>query len=134
MKTILSAVVVLCFAACAAAWCAVADRRRGPARGKAAFYGEGYRGARMANGERFDPDRRTCASFDYALGTVLRVECLRTGRSVVVVVTDRGPAVRLGRLIDLSERAFAMIAPTKWGVIEVEVSVLMAAPDEEGAP
>jgi rare lipoprotein A len=102
---------------------ALEDRPR-VVRGKASFYGEGYRGKRMANGARFDPSARTCASFAYELGSVLRVRALRTGRTVNVTVTDRGPAMALGRLLDLSQRAFADIAPLNLGVIEVDVEVL----------
>ncbi|MEY2877786.1 MAG: hypothetical protein RLZZ15_166 [Verrucomicrobiota bacterium] len=127
MKTVLTAVVVFCFAACAAAWCAVVDRRRSPVRGKASFYGEAYRGHRMANGERFDPQARTCAVWQWPLGAVLCVrEVLprgvkRPARWVYVTVTDRGPALALGRIIDLSQRAFAELSPIGRGVIEVEI-------------
>lgn len=124
------AILVQVMATCALA--ALRDRevKRKVARGKAAYYGENYRGHRMANGAQFDPDARTCASFAYPLGAVLRVRSLLTGRSVVVTVTDRGPALRLNRLIDLSARAFGEIAPHRQGVIEVEVELLAA----EGAP
>lgn len=127
MKNAFVWVVLFVFVAAAAAYCAVVDwreRKRSIVRGKAAYYGDGYRGKLMANGKRFDPDARTCASFAFPLGTVLRVRSLRTGRAVNVTVTDRGPAARLGRLVDLSQRAFADIAPLGWGVIDVDAEVL----------
>jgi rare lipoprotein A len=128
MKFAISCAVLLVFAAVAAAYCAVVDRgrRRALVRGRAAAWGDGYRGKRMANGRRFDPQAHTCASYGFPLGAVLRVRCLATGRHVIVTVTDRGPALGLGRLLDLSERAFLGIAPRPWGVIEVEVEVLSA--------
>jgi rare lipoprotein A len=85
--------------------------------GKASWYGEGYRGKLMANGQRFDPDKFTCACWDYPLGTRLRV---RNGlRWVIVEVTDRGPNLDLGRTIDLSCAAFAKLASLRLGVINV---------------
>lgn len=87
--------------------------------GKASWYGEGYRGRRMANGELFDPDALTCATFAYPLGTWLVV---RSGsKSTLVQVTDRGPDPKLNRLIDLSRAAFARLAAPERGVISVTV-------------
>lgn len=88
--------------------------------GKASFYGEAYRGKRMADGFRFNPDRYTCASNTWPLGTWLHVE--HDGKSVEVLVTDHGPDITLGRIIDLSEAAFARIADTKRGVVTVRVT------------
>jgi rare lipoprotein A len=90
--------------------------------GKASYYGEGYRGKRMANGGRFDPDALTCASFSYPLGVLLEVE--HEGKAVVVEVTDRGPALPLGRIVDLSQAAFARIADLRRGVVIVRVRVV----------
>lgn len=116
---------------------ALRDRRKASAAktaGKASFYGEAYRGKTMADGHRFDPDGMTCASFSHPLGTMLRVRALLTGRAVIVEVTDRGPALWTARMIDLSERAFARIAPLKWGVTEVEVEVIAPAQKHSHAP
>lgn len=89
----------------------------------ASWYGDELKGRPMANGQPFDPNRLTCASWFYPFGTRLRVE--HGGRSVVVVVTDRGPApelVRRGRIIDLSRAAFARLAPLGRGLIPVRVT------------
>ena len=78
----------------------------------------------MANGRPFDPDGLTCASWFWPLGTVLVVEAAGTGRRVIVVVTDKGPAPRLvrqGRQIDLSRRAFELLGPLRDGLMLVEV-------------
>src|SRR5437868_1428096 len=66
----------------------------------ASWYGEDHRGRLMANGQRFNPDRLTCASWNYPFGTELRVT--HGQRTVTVIVTDRGPALDLHRDIDLS--------------------------------
>ena len=89
---------------------------------QASWYGEDHRGRLMANGHRFNPDKLTAASWFYDLGTKVVVTC--DDRSVVVEITDRGPAKRLvqkGRTIDLSRAAFAKLASTDLGLIDVSV-------------
>jgi len=59
----------------------------------------------MANGKRFDRHKLTAASWYFPLGTTLRVVNVKNGESVVVTITDRGPNLRLNRILDLSEAA-----------------------------
>src|SRR5882672_620834 len=98
--------------------------------GKASWYGEENRGRLMANGKRFNPDKLTAASWFYPLGTKVRVTLdgpVQTTRSVLVTITDRGPArelVRSGRIIDLGHAAFRQIAPPDWGLVAVTVHVI----------
>lgn len=95
-----------------------------PKNGLASWYGESHRGKLMANGERFDPAKLTAASWFYPLGTKLRVTLHGPNRSVIVTVTDRGPAhslVRDGRIIDLAEAAFAQLTTTRIGLVSVTV-------------
>lgn len=80
-------------------------------------------GARTANGARFDPNGLTCAHRSLPFGTRVRVSNIRTGRSVVCVVNDRGPFIR-GRSLDLARGAFARIAPLSSGVIRATWSVV----------
>jgi rare lipoprotein A len=96
-------------------------RGRNPAvmTGKASWYGASYRGKLMANGQRFDQNLLTCATWHWPLGTKLVVE--HDGRRVTVLVTDRGPALPLDRAIDLSMAAFAKIAPLSRGVVTVSI-------------
>jgi rare lipoprotein A len=89
--------------------------------GTASWYGEEHRGRLTANGERFNPDHLTCASWHHPFGTKLRVTNQRNGKSVVVVVTDRGPARRLRREIDLSAAAFRSIEDPRRGLTQVRV-------------
>ena len=91
-----------------------------PAYGMASWYGEKYRGKRMANGRAFDPGALTCATYAYPLGAWLLVE--HDGWEVLVQVTDRGPDHRLHRLIDLSRASFARIAHPDLGVVRVKVT------------
>ena len=98
-----------------------------PQKGLASWYGEADRGKLMANGKRFDPDKLTAASWFYPLGTRVRVTISSPNfeaRSVLVTITDRGPAKRLvrrGRVIDLGLAAFQRIADADLGLVEVTV-------------
>ena len=93
--------------------------------GLASWYGEAHRGKLMANGEKFDPDRLTAASWFYPLGTRVRVTLRSQPRhSVLVTITDRGPAKRLvseGRIIDLAHAAFEKLAVPETGLASVTV-------------
>lgn len=94
--------------------------------GEASYYSYECAELPMANGEPFDPEMRTCASWFYDFGTVLSVQSLETGRTTRVVVTDRGPNKRLvkrGRVIDLSKRAFEDICDLEKGLTKVIVTV-----------
>jgi len=69
----------------------------------------------------FSPHLLECASWDYPLGTVLKITNLENNRFVYARVTDRGPAKRLNRIIDLTVYAFEQIADLKKGLIQVKV-------------
>jgi rare lipoprotein A len=63
-----------------------------------AFYSQGQR---TASGQRFDPQGMTAAHRTLPFGTRLTVTNPRTGKSVTVVINDRGPFVS-GVALDLS--------------------------------
>jgi rare lipoprotein A len=98
-----------------------------PKQGLASWYGEEHRGRLMANGKKFDPNKPTAASWFYPLGAKVRVTVESTSgrrRSVLVTITDRGPALELvrdGRIIDLGRAAFAKLAETDQGLVAVTV-------------
>ncbi len=73
--------------------------------GTASWYGADRQGKKMANGKPFDRHKLTAASWYFPLGTTIRVVNLKNGESVVVTITDRGPNLRLHRILDLSEAA-----------------------------
>lgn len=90
--------------------------------GWASFYGEELRGNLMANGVAFDPDKLTAASWFFPFGTKVRV--VHKERSIIVTITDRGPAselVQQGRIIDLSAAAFRQLADPRLGLIRVSL-------------
>jgi len=84
----------------------------------------------MANGQPLKDNNLTAASWDYKLGTRVRVTNLNNDRTVVVTITDRGPAKRLynkGRVIDLTMAAFGQLAALQDGVIPVKIEVVSHA-------
>lgn len=85
--------------------------------GEASYYNEGQQ---TANGETFDPRASTAAHKTLPFNTLVRVTNTASGKSVVVRINDRGPFTK-GRIIDLSEAAFARIAPLSQGVVQVHI-------------
>lgn len=55
------------------------------------------------------------------LGTQVRVTNLDNGRTVTVVINDRGPHAP-GKIIDLSDDAFALLAPLSSGTFPVRIA------------
>src|SRR2546427_5608108 len=94
--------------------------------GIASWYGIQHQGLKRANGKRFDRRKLTAASWYVPLGTVLRVVNLENGRSVTVTVTDRGPNLRLHRILDLSEAAAGKLGYVEKGLTPVFVSPLLS--------
>ncbi len=91
--------------------------------GLASWYGPGFQGKRTASGERFNMHQYTAAHRTLPFGTRVRVTHLRTGRSVVVRINDRGPWKR-GRIIDLSYAAARAIGLIRDGVAPVRIEVV----------
>lgn len=90
--------------------------------GMASWYGS-ESGNRTAMGARFNPQGLTAAHKTLPLPTKVKVTNLRNGRSVNVVVNDRGP-FKKNRLIDLSHGAAKKIGLDKQGVAKVRVEYL----------
>src|SRR5207248_615967 len=72
--------------------------------GMASWYGPSYNHRKAANGEVYDMDQLTAAHRTIPLNSIARVSNMKTGDSVVVRITDRGPFVP-DRIIDLSKAA-----------------------------
>lgn len=88
--------------------------------GMASYY---WQGQMTASGARFNPGALTAAHRSLPFGTRVRVTNRSNGRSVVVVINDRGPFVG-GRIIDLSRAAAQAISMTGAGVAAVSLEVL----------
>jgi rare lipoprotein A len=87
---------------------------------KVAYY---WQPQQVASGGTFNPNALTAAHKTLPFGTRVRVTSLTSGRSVDVVINDRGPYVR-GRVIDLSRRAAQNIGMTGAGLANVRLEVL----------
>ena len=98
--------------------------------GRVSFYGSEYGQARRSVAcpgfGRFNPAGMTAAHLTLPCGTRVRVLDLATGRSVDVVVTDRGPHPRLRRALDLAQGAAARLGILRRGVIRARLTVLGA--------
>lgn len=91
--------------------------------GIASYYGDEFDGKPTASGQIFSNSARTCAHRTWAFGTRVKVTSVKTGRSTVVTVNDRGPHVQ-GRILDLSKAAAADIGLDIEGVGEVRAEVI----------
>ena len=91
--------------------------------GVASWYGEPFHGRPAAAGGIYDMDALTAAHRMIPFGTRIRVDNRDNGRSVELVVNDRGPFVR-GRILDVSRagaRALGMIEP---GTARVRITIV----------
>lgn len=93
--------------------------------GVASWYGKDFHGRRTSNGEVYNMYDMTAAHKTLPLGTFVRVEDLKNGRSVDVRVNDRGPFVH-GRVIDLSYTAAKQLDMIGPGTARVKVTALGA--------
>ncbi|PIS27304.1 MAG: hypothetical protein COT43_11220 [Candidatus Marinimicrobia bacterium CG08_land_8_20_14_0_20_45_22] len=89
----------------------------------ASFYGEEFDGCLTANGEIFDMHGNSAAHKTLPFGTVLKITYPPTGKSVTVIVNDRGPFIP-ERELDLSYGAAKEIGLIGDGVGKVEVVVV----------
>ena len=64
----------------------------------------------------------TCACRYFKQGAYVRVRNLRNDKEVICKVNDIGPHKELGRVIDLSRKAFAHIADLEEGLVPVRIT------------
>lgn len=104
--------------------------------GQASWYGHPHHGRRTASGEVFDRAALTAAHPTLPFGTRLLVTNLANGRSVEVLVNDRGPFAA-GRIIDVSEAAAERLGARQAGVFPVRIQVIglpaATLPEQAGA-
>jgi rare lipoprotein A len=96
-----------------------------PARlvGMASWYGRHWQGRKTASGKRYDDRRLTAAHPTLPLDTRVRVTNTTNGKSVTVLINDRGPYVD-GRVIDLSTAAARHLGMVKVGVVPVRIEIV----------
>jgi len=93
--------------------------------GLASWYGNTHDGKTTADGEHFDQSALTGAHRSLPFNTNVRVTNLKSGKTVVVRINDRGPFVK-GRIIDLSAAAAATLGVAKNGIDKVRVDAFAA--------
>jgi hypothetical protein len=91
--------------------------------GIASYYGSSFEGRRTASGQILHLDALVAAHKTLPFGTLVKVTNVKSGKSVIVRIVDRGPYVS-GRVIDLSTGAFSQIASLSSGVASVRLAVL----------
>lgn len=101
----------------------VPKRERFYERGLASWYGREFHGRITASGEKFNMNALTAAHRTLPFGTVILVKNLDNGRSVRVIVNDRGP-YREGRIVDLAYAAAKKLDILTSGEAMVGISVL----------
>ncbi|MBR1479825.1 MAG: septal ring lytic transglycosylase RlpA family protein [Alphaproteobacteria bacterium] len=94
--------------------------------GLASWYGDAFHGKAKASGEKFDKFAMTAAHKTLPIPSVVRVESFKTGKSVIVVVDDRGPFCYRGRIIDLSYGAACALGIHKMKPSDVRVTTLVS--------
>lgn len=89
----------------------------------ASFYHDKFNGRKTASGDIFHNSKMTAANRTLPFGTLVRVTNLRTGKSVVVEINDRGP-FHSSRALDLSKAAFEAIGNPSRGTMPVEYEII----------
>jgi peptidoglycan lytic transglycosylase len=91
--------------------------------GKASWYGRIFQHKQTASGEPYDMYQFTAAHRTLPLGSWVKVTDLKTDRSVVVRINDRGPVPK-NRIIDLSYSAAKMLDIGSNGVHPVRLDLI----------
>jgi len=94
--------------------------------GPASWYGPGFDGKKMANGEIYNQNDVLIAHRHLPLGIMVKITRIDTGKSIVVPVLDRGPYPvdeygNFTREVDLSKGAAKLLGAIKPGVISVKI-------------
>ena len=94
--------------------------------GKASWYGPGFHGRTMANGQIFDQNQISIAHRTLPLGYTVKITNLENGKSIVTKVLDRGPYVKntsgkYTREVDLSSAAADYLETKAKGVVNVKI-------------
>lgn len=101
-------------------------------KGEASFYSQKFHGRTTASGEAMNQNKPTAASRALPLGAKATVTNQDNGKSVDVIVNDRGPYVD-GRVIDLSRSAARKLDMIEDGTAPVKVEVKPSEQPTEAA-
>jgi rare lipoprotein A len=89
--------------------------------GYATYYAKRFEGRRTTSGARYRGRQLTAAHLTLPMGTIVTITNLSTGKSVDVVINDRGPHSRK-YIIDVSEGAAKELGFYRKGHSKVEIS------------
>jgi rare lipoprotein A len=95
--------------------------------GDATYYANSFHGELTASGRKLDNRKAVAAHRSFPFGTVARVTNLENGKTVTVVIVDRGPYgknSREGAIIDVSRAAAVKLRMIQDGQVRVKVEVL----------
>ena len=95
--------------------------------GIASWYGADFHGRKTANGEVYDMNRLSAAHPTLPLPSYAYVTSLKTGRTVLVRVNDRGPYAA-ERIMDLSKQTAEALGIAGAGISQVRVKYAGRAP------
>jgi rare lipoprotein A len=96
--------------------------------GYASWYGMDFHGKKTATGETYDMFGVSAAHKTLPLGSKVRVHNLNNGRTLDLVINDRGPFVD-GRVIDLSYASARLLGMADTGLAHVRVEGLEENPN-----
>ncbi len=92
-------------------------------RGISSWYGPNFHGKYTSNGEIYNMYKMTAAHKTWPMDTIVKVDNLDNGKSVIVRINDRGPFVK-GRIIDCSYAAGKKLGLDRTGIAHVKLTVL----------
>lgn len=92
--------------------------------GLASWYGPGFHGSKKAQGEIYNQYAMTAAHKTLPLPSIARVTNIKNGKSIIVLIDDRGPFKYKGRIIDLSVTAAKELGLHDKGIGKVRVQSL----------
>lgn len=92
-------------------------------KGIASWYGPKFHARKTSNGEIYDMYASTAAHKTLPMNSMVKVDNLENGKSVIVRINDRGPFVS-GRIIDLSNKAARAIDMVGKGTAKVKITIL----------
>ena len=91
---------------------------------KVSWYGPRFHGRLTANGEVYNQNAFTAAHKSFKFGTLLKITNMKTNKSVIVRINDRGPYIP-GRQIDLSKASAEKLGVIDNGVMELKVEEIV---------
>ncbi len=89
-------------------------------KGMASYYSSHLEGRKTASGQIYRQEKLTAAHRKLPFGTQVKVTNLNNGKSVKVIINDRGPFVK-GRVIDVSRKAAQSLGMIPDGIVPVVI-------------